>query len=150
MTGFRVAHQSAQGLYGVEPDMTCLGKIIGGGMPVGAYGGKAEIMDVVSPLGGVYQAGTLSGNPISVAAGLATLSELEKEGVYEALEAKTTILVEGLLEAARECGVPVTANQVGSMFTLFFGEHPIRNMDDTVACDHKAFARFFHGMRERE
>ena len=84
-----------------------------------------------------------------MAAGLATLSELEKEGVYEALEAKTTILVEGLLEAARECGVPVTANQVGSMFTLFFGEHPIRNMDDTAACDHKAFARFFHGMRER-
>jgi glutamate-1-semialdehyde 2,1-aminomutase len=149
MTGFRVGWKSAQGLYGVQPDMTCLGKVIGGGMPVGAYGGKAEIMDVVSPMGGVYQAGTLSGNPISVAAGLATLGALQLPGVYDKLEAATTQLTEGLLEAAAEAGVSVTVNRVGSMFTLFFGEHPIKNMDDTAACDHERFASFFHGMRER-
>ena len=118
-------------------------------MPVGAYGGRSDIMDVVSPLGGVYQAGTLSGNPVSVAAGLATLTALQEPGLYELLEERTAFLVDGLLEAAKETNVDVTANRVGSMFTLFFGSHPIRNMDDTANCDHERFAQFFHGMRER-
>lgn len=149
MTGFRVGWTSAQGLYGIQPDMTCLGKVIGGGMPVGAYGGRAEIMDVVSPMGGVYQAGTLSGNPISVAAGLATLKALQEDGVYAQLDSTTERLTSGLQAAARGAGISVTVNRVGSMFTLFFGSHPIRHMDDTAACDHGQFAAYFHGMRNR-
>jgi glutamate-1-semialdehyde 2,1-aminomutase len=149
MTGFRVGWTSAQGLYGIQPDMTCLGKVIGGGMPVGAYGGRGEIMDVVSPMGGVYQAGTLSGNPISVAAGLATLKALQEDGVYAQLESTTERLTSGLQAAAGRAGISVTVNRVGSMFTLFFGSHPIRNMDDTAACDHGQFAAYFHGMRNR-
>jgi glutamate-1-semialdehyde 2,1-aminomutase len=149
MTGFRVGAGSAQGRYGVTPDLTCLGKVIGGGMPVGAYGGKREIMEHVAPLGGVYQAGTLSGNPLSVAAGLATLKELSAEGAHQRLEESARVLCEGLRGAARDAGITATVQQVGSMFTLFFGEGPMRRMSDVVACDHKRFSAYFHGMRER-
>ena len=120
MTGFRVALGGAQSYYGVKPDLTTLGKIIGGGMPVGAFGGKREIMQHIAPLGPVYQAGTLSGNPVAMAAGLAALTEISKAGVYEALTAKTSELLKGLQAAADKAGVPFTTNQVGGMFGLFF------------------------------
>jgi glutamate-1-semialdehyde 2,1-aminomutase len=149
MTGFRLSWQSAQGLYGIEPDMTCLGKVIGGGMPVGAYGGRAEIMDVVSPLGGVYQAGTLSGNPLSVAAGIATLKELQDGEAYGQLEAWTARLAEGLERELRGAGVPGRVQRVGSMFTLFFTDAPIHDIAGVDAIDKARFAAWFHGMRDR-
>lgn len=149
MTGFRVAYGGAQARYGVAPDLTCLGKIVGGGVPVGAYGGKREIMSLVAPAGPVYQAGTLSGNPLATAAGVATLRELAREGTYEALEALTTQLTAGLREAAAEAGVTVTINQVGSMFTVFFTEGPVTGWPSADRSDRAAYGRFFHGLLSR-
>jgi len=147
MTGFRLGLQGAQGYYGIEADLTTLGKVIGGGMPVGAFGGKREIMEKISPLGPVYQAGTLSGNPVAMAAGLAAMEEISKPGFYEPLFAKTTQLVEGLKTAAQEANIPFTTNHVGSMFGSFFTEaEHITNFQQVMACDIERFNRFFHGM----
>ncbi|MDP5208765.1 glutamate-1-semialdehyde 2,1-aminomutase [Microbulbifer sp. 2205BS26-8] len=149
MTGFRVSLTGAQGYYGLEADLTTLGKVIGGGMPVGAFGGKREIMEQIAPLGPVYQAGTLSGNPVAMVAGLATLRLVEAPGFYERLVAKTDHLVAGLLRAGRAAGIPFTANKAGSMFGFFFTEEPqITNYQQVMACDNKRFNRFFHGMLE--
>ena len=146
MTGFRVAAGCAQALYGVAPDMTTLGKIIGGGMPVGAFGGRRAIMEHLAPVGPVYQAGTLSGNPIAMTAGLKTLEILSRPGFHDALEAKTQRLVAGMLEAARAAGVPMTANQVPGMFGLFFTGETVTDYAQATRCDLAAFKRFFHGM----
>ena len=146
MTGFRVGLGSAQGLYGIQPDLTTLGKVIGGGMPVGAFGGRAEIMDKLAPLGPVYQAGTLSGNPVAVAAGLATLKAVSAPGFYEALTAKTKKLVDGLTAAAKEAGVLFSAQSVGGMFGLYFAAKPPTGYAEVMACDKEAFNRFFHLM----
>ena len=146
MTGFRVAPGCAQSLYGVAPDITTLGKIIGGGMPVGALGGRREIMEHLAPVGPVYQAGTLSGNPIAMTAGLKTLEILSRPGFHEGLEAKTQRLVAGVLDAAAEAGVPMTANQVPGMFGLFFTDQPVTDYAQATRCDLAAFKRFFHGM----
>ena len=143
-----MAYGGAQALYGVTPDLTCLGKIIGGGLPVGAYGGRAEIMEQVAPLGPMYQAGTLSGNPIAVAAGIATLHGLQRPGVYEGLEAMAASL-EGLLrEAAAGAGRQVTINRIGSMLTMFFHPGPVESWDDVAAADSQAYAAYFHRMLE--
>jgi glutamate-1-semialdehyde 2,1-aminomutase len=149
ITGFRVAHGGAQARYGVRPDLTCLGKIIGGGLPVGAYGGSRELMSRVAPLGQVYQAGTLSGNPLAVAAGLATLRALEREGVYERLEALGARLEADIAAAARAAGVPLTVNRVGSMLTAFFTEGPVTDYASARRADTARYARFFHAMLER-
>jgi len=145
MTGFRLSRGGAQMRYGIRPDMTTLGKIIGGGLPVGAYGARSEIMNMVSPLGPVYQAGTLSGNPVAMAAGLATLSGLD-DGVYERLEFLGLRLEIGLKEAARHAGASVTINRVGSMFTVFFQDGPVTDLASAKRSDTARFARFFHGM----
>ena len=149
MTGFRVALGGAQGRYGITPDLTALGKVIGGGLPVGAYGGPSEIMDKLSPLGPVYQAGTLSGNPLATAAGLATLEILTQPGVYEKTESAILRLGKGLGEIARETGIPVCQKQVGSMACLFFHEGPIRTYADAAQSDTARYAKFFHGMLDR-
>ena len=147
MTGFRVARGGAQALYGIRPDLTTLGKIIGGGMPVGAFGGRREIMERLAPLGPVYQAGTLSGNPVAMAAGLATLAGLSAPGFHERLAARTTALVEGLEAAAREAGVPFTTNHVCGMFGLFFtDEARVTSYEQVMRCDVERFKRFFHAM----
>ena len=146
MTGFRVAPGGAQQLYGVTPDLTTLGKIIGGGMPVGAFGGKRAIMEKLAPLGPIYQAGTLSGNPVAMAAGLATLELLAVPGFHDDLAAKTQGLCDELVTAAREAGVLLTANAVGGMFGIFFTEEPVTTYEQAVACDIERFKRFFHGM----
>jgi glutamate-1-semialdehyde 2,1-aminomutase len=146
MTGFRVALGGAQGLYGVTPDLTTLGKVIGGGLPVGAFGGRQEIMERLAPLGPVYQAGTLSGNPVAMAAGLATLELVTVPGFYEALAATTRTLTEGLVAVARQAGVPLTTNQVGGMFGLFFSDQVVTRYAQAVACDLERFKAFFHGM----
>jgi glutamate-1-semialdehyde 2,1-aminomutase len=147
MTGFRVAQNGAQGLYGVTPDLTTLGKVIGGGLPVAALGGRAEIMNCLAPDGPVYQAGTLSGNPIALAAGLATLKEMTKPGSFESLTAKTLALSSGLVERARVVGIPVTTQTVGGMFGIFFSsESQISRFEQVLACDSGQFKRFFHGM----
>ena len=148
ITGFRVAYGGAQALYGVTPDITCLGKIIGGGLPVGAYGGRQEIMDMVSPQGPMYQAGTLSGNPLAVSAGIAALEALKDHQVYQRLESLTSALADGLLEAAHKTETPVTINRVASMFTLFFNAGPVRNQTEATASDTKSYAHFFHRMLE--
>ena len=149
MSGFRVARGGAQELYGVTPDLTTLGKIIGGGMPVGAFGGKLEIMHQIAPLGPVYQAGTLSGNPLAMRAGLAMLSAMEREGLYEELSAKTEYLTEGLKAVAAKNGVSVTTTAVGGMFGLFFTDREsITGFNDATACDVEAFGKFFHHMLE--
>ncbi|NUN15467.1 MAG: glutamate-1-semialdehyde 2,1-aminomutase [Myxococcales bacterium] len=147
MTGFRLGWGGAQILYNVTPDLTCLGKVIGGGLPIGAYGGNADIMEVVAPLGGVYQAGTLSGNPLSVAAGLATLKKLASGTAYLTLERQTAKLCTGLENAARDAGLSLTINRVGSMFTLFFSPDSVHDWSSADRCERAAFARFFHGMR---
>lgn len=147
MTGFRVHRQSAQGRYGVTPDLTCLGKVIGGGLPVGAFGGRADVMDHLAPLGPVYQAGTLSGNPLSMAAGLATLSALERDNPFDALEARAAALAESLEAVGRAAGVPFTVQAVGSMLTGFLGEGPLRDLGDVQRCDLPGFGRFYHQMR---
>ena len=146
MTGFRVALGGAQSHYGVTPDLTTLGKVIGGGMPVGAFGGKRAIMEKIAPLGPVYQAGTLSGNPIAMRAGLKTLELISAPGFFEQLGQKTADLCAALEAAAREAGVAVTTNQVGGMFGLFFREEKVGSYADAVACDVEAFKRFFHAM----
>ncbi|MDX1433783.1 MAG: glutamate-1-semialdehyde 2,1-aminomutase [Gammaproteobacteria bacterium] len=147
MTGFRVALGGAQSLYGVKPDLTTLGKIIGGGMPVGAFGGRADIMAELAPLGPVYQAGTLSGNPLAMTAGLATLALLETAGFHERLTETTRELTEGILERADAAGVSMRANRVGGMFGLFFTESPrVESFADVMACDVDHFRRFFRGM----
>ncbi len=147
MTGFRLGLQGAQGFYGIEADLTCLGKVIGGGMPVGAFGGKRAIMEKIAPLGPVYQAGTLSGNPVAMAAGLATLELITQPGFYDSLFAKTDQLVKGLRDAAEKTGVAMTSNHVGSMWGLFFTEEKsITNFQQVMACDTARFNRFFHGM----
>jgi glutamate-1-semialdehyde 2,1-aminomutase len=147
MTGFRVALGGAQALYGIEPDLTTLGKIVGGGMPVGAFGGKREIMQHISPLGPVYQAGTLSGNPVAMAAGLATLTALQAPGFHQRLLAGTERLVEGLKAAAHDAGVPVATNHVCGMFGFFFTDAPtVTSYAEATRCDVEAFKRFFHAM----
>jgi glutamate-1-semialdehyde 2,1-aminomutase len=146
MTGFRVAFGGAQSIYGVTPDMTTLGKIVGGGLPVGAYGGKREIMSVVAPLGGVYQAGTLSGNPLAVAAGRKMLELLCREGVYESLERSSATLVDGLAGIARERGIALTSNRVGSLFTGFFSDAPVTDYATAKKADAARFGKFFHAM----
>lgn len=146
MTGFRVARGGAQQLYGVKPDMTTFGKIIGGGLPVGAFGGRREIMEVVAPVGPVYQAGTLSGNPLAVTAGLTTLRMLKDPSIYEQLESAAARLVAGMTEAAREAGVATVSNRVGSMFTTFFTSEPVSDWATASRSDREAFARFFHAM----
>ncbi len=149
MTGFRVAYGGAQARYGVTPDLTCLGKVIGGGLPVGAYGGPAELMDQIAPAGPVYQAGTLSGNPLAMAAGVATLTELKKPGAYDRLEALSQQLAEGLEAAGRERGVSLRVNRVGAMLTPFFGDEPIEHFEAARRADHGAYARLFHGLLDR-
>jgi glutamate-1-semialdehyde 2,1-aminomutase len=150
MTGFRVALGGAQELFGIKPDLATLGKIIGGGLPVGAYGGRAELMNMVAPLGPVYQAGTLSGNPLAMAAGLATLRELKRNpAVYTQLEQRTSTLVQGVLDVAARKGVSLFANRVGSMFTWFFQPGPVSDWDTAAKSDTQAFARFHRGMMER-
>ncbi|MBI1355604.1 MAG: glutamate-1-semialdehyde 2,1-aminomutase [Acidobacteria bacterium] len=150
MTGFRVALGGAQERYGVTPDMVTLGKIIGGGLPVGAYGGRREIMEKVAPLGPVYQAGTLSGNPLAVAGGLATLRILKDlPAIYDSLERKTTNFANGVEAAARELGVPLTINRVGSMITFFFHPGPVVDWETSEKSDTARFAKFFRGMLER-
>lgn len=145
MCGFRSSNGGAQKLYNITPDLTCLGKIVGGGMPMAVFGGKREIMSYVAPAGPVYQAGTLSGNPIAMAAGLANLSVLKDDPtIFTKAESLTTMLCEGLKKAADEVGVPVVVQQVGSMFTLFFSNKPVLNFDDASACDMEAFKTFFH------
>jgi glutamate-1-semialdehyde 2,1-aminomutase len=147
MTGFRVAAGGAQALYGVRPDLTTLGKIIGGGMPVGAFGGRRDIMECIAPQGPVYQAGTLSGNPVAMAAGLATLDALSRPGFHDALAATTGKLVAGLEAAARDARVAFTTNHVCGMFGLFFtGDAPVKGYDQVMACDVGLFRRFFHAM----
>ncbi|MGD8346786.1 MAG: glutamate-1-semialdehyde 2,1-aminomutase [Lysobacterales bacterium] len=150
MTGFRVALGGAQGLYGITPDLSTFGKVIGGGMPVGAFGGKREFMELVAPSGPVYQAGTLSGNPVAMAAGLANLELISQAGFFEKLAARTTSLLTGLSAAAADAGVPFTTTQVGGMFGLFFTEaERIVNFDQAGSCDVEAFRTFFHAMLDR-
>lgn len=146
MTGFRVGAGCAQGLYGITPDLTTLGKVIGGGLPVGAFGGRREIMAQVAPLGPVYQAGTLSGNPVAVAAGLATLKCVRAAGFYEQLTQRTRQLTDGLRAAAARNGVPFSAQAVGGMFGLYFRPECPQSYAEVMSCDQQAFNRFFHGM----
>jgi len=150
MTGFRVALGGAQKHYRITPDLTTLGKVIGGGMPVGAFGGKREIMEKISPLGPVYQAGTLSGNPVAMAAGLKTLELISEDNFFENLTAKTTMLVDGLEERAKAQGIALTTNQVGGMFGFFFSEEQkISNFAQVSACDVERFKTFYHGMLDK-
>ena len=149
MTGFRVGLHGAQGLYGVQTDLVTLGKIIGGGMPLGAFGGRRDIMEKIAPLGPVYQAGTLSGNPLAVAAGLATLKKLEAPGFYERLAATTRALCDGLSRSARKHDIAFSAQAVGGMFGLYFRAAPPTTYAEVMQCDKKAFSRFFHAMLER-
>ena len=149
MTGFRVARGGAQALFGIKPDLTTLGKVIGGGMPVGAYGGRRDVMECVAPLGSVYQAGTLSGNPLAMTAGLETLKIIEEEGLPEALDERVKALSEGLADATRAAGVPLTGARCGSMFGAFFHEGPVRNFSDAMRSDTAQYAKFFHSMLKR-
>ena len=151
MTGFRVAWGGAQTLYNIRPDLTCLGKVIGGGLPVGAYGGSKKLMEMISPAGPVYQAGTLSGNPLAMSGGMATLEILQEPGTYDALEQLSVRLADGLVKAAADANVPVAVNRVGSMIGLFFvrqAGQAVNNFAEATAGDTKAFARFFHVMLE--
>ncbi len=149
MTGFRVAYGGAQSLQGITPDLTTLGKIVGGGLPVGAYGGRADVMDHVLPEGKVFQAGTLSGNPLATAAGIATLKLLRDEPPYERLETISSHLAAGLDEAANAAGVPHSIARVGSMLTLFFNAQPVADWDAAARCDTAAFGRYFWGLMDR-
>jgi glutamate-1-semialdehyde 2,1-aminomutase len=146
MTGFRLARGGAQELFGMTPDLTCFGKIIGGGLPVGAFGGRGEIMDMLSPLGPVYQAGTLSGNPLAMAAGIAALEELEASDAYRKLETLGNRFVSGMREAAKTAGLPMQLNARGSMFCGYFATQPIHNVADAMLSDRERFKKFFHGM----
>jgi glutamate-1-semialdehyde 2,1-aminomutase len=149
ISGFRVAYGGAQELYQIKADLTCLGKIIGGGLPVGAYGGKREIMEKISPLGGVYQAGTLSGNPLAMTAGMVTLELLKSKKVYQDLEKKTSYLTDAISEKAEERGIPITINRGTGMFTLFFTPGPVRDYRTAKTSDTKRFAQFFIEMMEQ-
>jgi len=149
MTGFRVAYGGAQQLYKIQPDLTTLGKVIGGGLPVGAYGGKAALMDQIAPAGPVYQAGTLSGNPLAVRAGLKTLEILRRPGSYERLEQLTARLAEGIKQRAAAAGIPVTINRVGSMFTVFFTGQAVTDYATAKTSDGARFGKFFRGLLER-
>lgn len=150
MTGFRVDLHGAQGVYNITPDLTTLGKVIGGGMPVGAFGGKNEIMDYLAPIGPVYQAGTLSGNPVAMAAGLKTLELISQADFYQTLTKKTEKLVSGIKDRAAQAGISMTSNQVGAMFGLFFTkEEKITGFAQVMQCDQELFKRFFHGMLEQ-
>ncbi len=149
MTGFRVSYGGAQAYYGIDPDLTCLGKIIGGGLPVGAYGGKRRFMEHIAPSGPVYQAGTLSGNPLAMTAGLTTLRSLQKPGVYEELTAKTQHLAQGLEGLAKEAGLPVWVNTAGAMFSVFFTETHVKDYVSACTSDVERFASYFRGMLER-
>lgn len=150
MSGFRVAPGGAQQRYGVKPDLTTLGKIVGGGMPVGAFGGRADIMEMLSPTGPVYQAGTLSGNPVAMAAGLATLDIISEDGFHDALEATAARLCKGLEKAASDAGIELSTNHVGGMFGFFFtSESPVRYFEQVKGCDVEQFKRFFHAMLKR-
>lgn len=150
ITGFRLAYGGAQSLNGVVPDITCLGKIVGGGMPVGAYGGRAEVMETVSPLGPMYQAGTLSGNPVAMAAGAKTLELLAQPGVYDQLESRAERLEHGLRKTFDDSGTPLTINRTGSIMTLFFNPGPVEGWSGVEASDKEAFGRFFHAMIEND
>lgn len=149
ITGFRLGLGGAGEMYGVRGDLVTLGKIIGGGLPVGAYGGRADIMDMMAPVGQVYQAGTLSGNPLATAAGVATIEALKEPGAYEELEAKAALLADGLEKAAARSRAPVWLSRVGSLMTVFFHEGPVRNHGEARESDTDAYARFFHGMLDR-
>ncbi|MDH5252271.1 MAG: glutamate-1-semialdehyde 2,1-aminomutase [Nitrospira sp.] len=149
ISGFRVSYGGAQALYGIKPDLTVLGKIIGGGLPVGAYGGRTEIMDLIAPVGPVYQAGTLSGNPLAVTAGLATLKQLRAKGLYKKLEASSAALAKGIGEAAKKAGVPLTQTRVGSMLTSFFTTGPVVDWNTAKQSDTKRYGQFFHHMLEQ-
>jgi glutamate-1-semialdehyde 2,1-aminomutase len=149
ITGFRIAPGGAQAVYGIQPDLTCLGKIVGGGLPVGAYGGRAEVMDHVAPSGPVYQAGTLSGNPLAMAAGVATLDVLQGTGTYARLEALTRRLCGGLERAAKAVAVPATVNRAASLFTVFFCPGPVTDYASAKTANTAGFARFFHAMLDR-
>jgi glutamate-1-semialdehyde 2,1-aminomutase len=147
MTGFRTALGGAQEVYGVKPDLTTLGKVIGGGLPVGAFGGRKDIMQAIAPTGPVYQAGTLSGNPLAMAAGLAMLNAVSKPGFYDALSKQTEKLVNGLKSAAQEAGVPMSFNQVGAMFGFFFtDEEQVSRYEQVMKCDMPKFRAFYHAM----
>ena len=149
MTGFRVGYGGAQSLFGVYPDLTCFGKIIGGGLPVGAYGGKLDLMSQMAPQGPVYQAGTLSGNPVAMAAGIATLEQLQKDGFYKDLDDKADRLLAGLEQAAQNAGVPAQAKRAGSMLGFFFSGKEVKNFDDAKTCDLDKFTAFYNGLRQR-
>lgn len=149
MTGFRVAYGGAQALYGVAADLTCFGKIIGGGLPVGAYGGKRELMSKIAPQGSIYQAGTLSGNPVAMAAGIATLKEIQKDGFYQALDAKAEKLLSGLQRAAAKADIAIQAQRVGSMLGVFFNHKKVQNFDDAKTSDLDKFSAFYNGMRQK-
>lgn len=149
MTGFRVALGGAQAHYGITPDLTCFGKIIGGGMPVGAYGGRRDLMEQIAPAGPIYQAGTLSGNPVAMAAGLAMLELIQAPGFHDDLAARTVKLTDGILGAAKRAGVPFSVNRVGGMFGLFFTDETVESYAQATKADVDAFNRFFHGMLER-
>jgi glutamate-1-semialdehyde 2,1-aminomutase len=146
ITGFRVAYGGAQQLYEVKPDLTCLGKIIGGGLPVGAYGGRRDIMEMVAPSGEVYQAGTLAGNPLAMTAGIETITILKESGAYQELERKAALLEKGIIKAADKAGVGIQLPRVGSMFTVFFARDPVTDYETATRADTKLYAGFFHQM----
>ncbi len=149
ITGFRVGPHGAQGLYGITPDITTMGKIIGGGLPVGAYGGRKDVMEMVAPLGAMYQAGTLSGNPLAVSAGIATLTELQKPGAFDRLDSLARRLTDGLAKAFQMVEMPSTINRVGSMFTGFFNPGPVAGLAHAEGSDTKMYGCYFHAMQER-
>jgi glutamate-1-semialdehyde 2,1-aminomutase len=149
MTGFRLAKGGAQEQYGIRPDLSCFGKVIGGGLPVGAFGGRAEIMDCLAPVGPVYQAGTLSGNPVAMAAGIAALEELQASNAYEKLERLGALLEAGMKQAARAANMPVQFNRCGSMFCGYFTSEPVHNLADAMKSDRERFKKYFHGMLEQ-
>ena len=149
ITGFRVGPNGAQGLFNVTPDITTMGKIIGGGLPVGAYGGRKKIMEMVAPLGPMYQAGTLSGNPLAVSAGIATLTELSKPGVFERIDGLAQRLTEGVTAAFQKAEIPATINRVGSMFTGFLNPGPVAGLADAENSDTEMYGRYFHAMQEQ-
>ncbi|KZR81920.1 Glutamate-1-semialdehyde 2,1-aminomutase [Prochlorococcus marinus str. MIT 1342] len=149
MSGFRISYGGAQARFGVTPDLTTMGKVIGGGLPVGAYGGRAEIMEMVAPAGPMYQAGTLSGNPLAMTAGIKTLELLKQEGTYERLESTTERLINGILEAAKAAEVPIRGNSIGAMFGFFLCEGPVRNFEDAKATDAELFGKLHRAMLER-
>jgi glutamate-1-semialdehyde 2,1-aminomutase len=149
VTGFRLAPGGAQEVYRLHPDLTCLGKVLGGGLPLAAFGGRRDVMNLIAPLGPVYQAGTLSGNPLAVTAGLATLKQLSRRGTYQRLEKNSKYLAEGFAKVIARYKTKAFINRVGSMMTLFFGVERVSNADEARQCDREKFARFFHGMLER-